>query len=368
MNHVRNLTPTGFLDAGAGMTRERAGLLAGEQVRVKDAISLLEDAREEISMHHSEKVEAKEFGEREISAHRPIRKMHVEQIDAYLQASKRFPEGRDLAELVKRLQAHNRPGELAQSQSRTPAHRFALLYAALHDARRRGLSADVVERLEEALEDLEWASRDEITAGLNSAHAAAEFGVTAERVETFQQTYADIVLGEHTLAQTLLVVLRRLTDAQGQDFRKGLKALLNALGADLKAAHSSTDPVRLQALVQDVYHLEVAGTVLEECITLAATLARRFGIDGVPPRELMQELVALTAERWLLPSRLRAMAERFGAAALLARIAFFTGSKAALRKMPVKVFADADTRLDVIDCLQSALDEAVAEEEEGQGE
>src|SRR5262249_47581028 len=155
--------------------------------------------------------------------------------------------------------------------------------------------------------------------------------------------YSDIVLGESTFAQTLLVVLQRLAGAQGEDFKRGLQALLRALGADLSATRPSTEPTRLQALVQDVYQLEVAGTVLENCTQLSQTIAQRYGIEGVIPMELMKELVALTNERWVVPARLRALAEKFRVIGLPERIAFHTGTKTVLRKMPPRVYADADS-------------------------
>jgi type III secretion protein W len=361
---IENHLALGHLEADAGVAIARAGVLGGQQVRVKDMASVLEDAREEISLHHSEKAEAKEFVEREIGGGVLVRVMRVEEVQAYLEATKRFRDPRELADIVRRLQSSARPGELARGASNTTTQRHALLQLALSDARKRGLTAEVSDRLEEALEALEHEFGDEIRAGYNTAAAAAEFATTAEGVETFQQVYADIVLGESSFAQTLTAVLRRLAGARGEDFGRGLQALLNALGADLKAERSSADPTRLRALVEDVYQLEVAGTVLEGCTQLSQLMGRLFRLDGVIPMELMQELVAMTSERWITPQRWRELAERWRIERLKARIVFHTGTKTLLRKMPVKVFADADARQAVLTCLQQVLDEEVAEEEE----
>jgi type III secretion protein W len=357
----------GHLGAGVGMTHERPGSLAGEQVRVKSAISVLEDAREEISMHHSEKVEAKVFGERRIAGGRPGTRLRIEQIEAYLEATRQHRDPRKLQEALTRLQTSRHPREQARREARAPAQQFALLQLALQDARKRLLPAQTLEQLEDALEDLEQESGDQIHAGLNTAVAAADFAPTAEGVETFQQAYTDIVLGEPTFAKTLQLVLQRLAGAEGEDFKRALKALLCALGADLSAARSSTDPVRLQALVQDVYQLEVAGTVLDGCAQLSQRMASQFNVAGVIPLALMQELVALTTERWITPQRLRALAQRFLVAHVRARIAFHTGTKTLLRKMPTKVFADAESREGVLGSVQLVLDEDAAEEEEGYG-
>jgi type III secretion protein W len=367
MTLVDNHHVGGRFDAGTGPARAQAGLLAGERVRVKDAISLLEDAREEIGMHHADKAEAKAFRERGIDGAARVRRMQIEQIQAYLDATRRFKDPAVLADLVKRMQSSPRPQDVAHGAAREPAQRHALLQLALDDAHTRGLPPEVLEQLEDALEELEHEAGPQIAAGLNTAQAAAEFAPTAEGVQNFQRAYADIVLGESSFAQTLLVVLRRLAGAEGEDFARGLQALLNALGADLQAVRPSADPARLRALVSDIYQIEVAGTVLEGCTQLSQSIARSFGIGGVVPMELMQELVTLTGERWVSTQRLRALAERFRIEMLKARIAFHTGNKGLLRKMPVKVFVDGDARLALLGCVQTLLDEEVAEEEEGYG-
>jgi len=356
---------TGRADVVA-MTRERAGSLSGEQVRVKekDAISVLEDAREEISMAHSEKVESKAFNQRRVGGAGTVRRMQIEQIQAYLDGTRRYPDPRELISLARRMQADGRPRDVAERASRSPSHQFALLQFALADAHRNGLPAEVTERLQEALEDLDHEFGAEVRAGLNTAQAAAEFGPTPAAFDDFQHAYTDIVLGEKTFAQTLLLVLQRLSGARGADFDRGLRALLGALGADLSAASASTDPVRLQSLVQDVYQLEVAGSVLESCNQLSRRIADRFGIETVEPLELMKDLVAFTSDRWVVPARMTSLAEKFHVAGLPERLAFHAGTRAVLRQMPVKVFNDAESRLDVLGTAQAVYDETAAAEEE----
>jgi type III secretion protein W len=349
------------------LSEDRAGSLAGEQVRPKDAISILEDAREEISMHHAEKVEAKESGEIEVSGETLADYIRVQQVETYLEASHKFQDPRELAEIIRRLQASRRPREMVKGETSSRPHQFALLRLAHADAEERDLGVDVIERLDEAMQDLGYESGPEILAGFNTVGAASEFDPSAEGVENFRQAYSDIVLGERTLAEMLQVVLKRLAGAEGDDLERGLKALLSALGADLAAARSSIDPLRLRALVQDIYQLEVAGSVLEDCRSLSASMARRFGIDSVVPMALMQELVAITNEKWLAPARLHAMAKRFAAAALAARIAFYSGTRRSMTRMPVHMFSDPDARESILKTFRLVVDEAVQEEEEQQG-
>ncbi|MGE0329460.1 MAG: TyeA family type III secretion system gatekeeper subunit [Ramlibacter sp.] len=351
----------------AGLTHDRAGSLAGEQVRISTAASILsEENREELGMHLADKIQGKTIKDRQVSGTRGVRRMQIEQIQAYLEATRRFPDPKALADLVRRMQTQAHPSDVAERASRSPAQQFALLQLALEDARTRGLGPDVLDRLQEALEDLDYEHGAAIQAGLNTAQVAADFAPDAEGVENFQQAYTDIVLGEKNFAQTLLTVLKRLPAARGDDFRNGLQALLLALGADLSAASPSRDVVRLQALVQDVYRLEVAGSVLDNCTRLSERVAQRHGLETVDALELMKELVSYTSERWVLPTRLTAMAERFQVAGLPERLAFHSGVRAIVRQMPELVFDSAEARLGVVETTQKVYDDTVRAEQDRQ--
>jgi type III secretion protein W len=234
----------------------------------------------------------------------------------------------------------------------------------LADAQKNGLPTDVVERLQDAIADLEMEAGPQIRAGLNSMATAGAHGRDAGEVAAFQSTYRDVVLGDASLAQTLNLVIERLGGPQGEDFSRGLQGLIKALGADLSAARPSTDANRLQALVQDLYQLEVAATVLDGCRELSATLATKHGQSGMEPVALMKDLVTVTGERWVGAARFTAMAERFNLQDVGAQIAFHTATKAMVREMPPKVFPDQEARQAVIDAAQGALDAAIDKEEE----
>lgn len=357
-------------DVQAVTGRQRSGSLNGEQVVVPPSseLSLLEYAREELSAAIAiHKGESKTFGQRKFGAGVGVRRMQIDQIQAYLDATRRHPDPKQLADTVKLLQDSARPRDVAQRASQSPAHWFALLQYALDDALRGNLASDVAERLRDALEDLELEYGSQIQAGLNTAQVAAEFAPDSEGVETFQRTYTDIVLGEQTFAQTLQLVLKRLGGAQGQDFQRGLQALLAALGAELAAVRASTQPERLQALVQDVYRLQVACTALEECAAIAKEVSQRFGILTVNPAELMKDLVTYTSDRWVMPGRLMELAQKFMVAGLPERLAFHRGTRNALRKLPVWVFLGLDERDSLLKAAQQVYDETVAAEEERLG-
>lgn len=350
-----SFTPSGM--------QAQTGTFRGEQVTVKDAASALADAAEEISLHHSEKVESKKHEERRIEGETPVRVMLVEQINAYLEAAKTFSDPQKLADLAKRMQSgQDNPRELARQQSRDPSHQYVLLQHALADGQAKGAPAPALERLQDAIADLEMEAGPQIRAGLNTIGIASSLGGSAEEIAAFQSNYRDVVLGDNSLAQTLKLVLERMTGKGSEDFSRDLGNLIKALGADLSAARPSTDSNRLQAMVQDLYQLEVIVTVMDGCKEL---VAKTGGSGGTAASfELTKELVAVTGEKWVGSARFVGMADRLNVHDIGARIAFQTGIKSLLREIPPKVFPDPDVRQSIIGAAQEALDLAIDQEEQ----
>lgn len=347
----------------------RTGSFQGELVTVKDEASVLADAAEEISLHHSEKAEQKRFAERNCQPEQPFAVLQAQEIMAYLEACQAFDDPQKLAALAKRMQSgQENPRELARQQSRDPAQQYMLMQHALRDGAQSGAAPEALEELCDALADLEMEAGPQIRAGINTIGTAREHAHGAEDIARFQATYQDVVLGHPSLAQTLQLVLERLGGPTGEDFARGLQGLVKALGADLAATRPSQDGNRLQALVQDLYQLEVTATVLDGCKELNAALTTRFGTRGFEPVQLMKELVAVSGEKWVSASRFTGLADRLGVSGgtngVGASIAFQTAVKALVRDLPTKVFPDADVRQSTLNAVQEALDQAIDQEEE----
>ena len=109
--------------------------------------------------------------------------------------------------------------------------------------------------------------------------------------------------------------------------------------------------------------MEVLSTVLENCQTLARRMDAQHGLK-LDAGAVMQDLVSAAGERWSTGSRFGGIADRHGASETVPKILFLSGTKALLRDMPPKVFADADARFNTVKSVQEALDEAIAIEEE----
>jgi type III secretion protein W len=254
--------------------------------------------------------------------------------------------------------------ELARQQSRDPTTQYVLLQNALVDARKNSAEDSVINRLEDALEDLEFNAGPQIRAGLNTVDIASERSESSSEFQVFQDTYRDIALGDATLSGTLKLVLERLAK-NGTEMRKGLDDLIRSLGADISATRPSTDKTRLQTLVQDLYQLSVSATVLDSCGELSDSLESKFGCTKFMPVDLMKELITITSERWVSASRFNSLGENFGISEnTQALIYFLTSNKTMLCKLPPIIFQSDEFRQGVIDAVQKSLDEAIDKEDD----
>ncbi len=382
------------LHQGAAQDGGRAsvGSFGGQQVQVDTAESVLADAAEEISLHHSEKAESKHSSQRKKEAAHKQEVMSAEAIMAYMDAADAHEDPEQLVHLARRiLSRQNTPtgqaghgqrglregggpqqparrtrgrqedaGEEVRGVYRNPTQQILALQYILQMGEREHAPEEVLEELREELDELELEHGARARADINTIEAAAQGGAGAGEVQAFQDTYRDVVLGENSLAATLQLALGRFGEG---DFSAGLARLTQALGQDLAAARPSTDPARLQSLVQDLYHLGVASTVLDGCRELHARLQGDQGPLPATPVQLMQSLVGASAEKWISASRFTGLSSEFGAAAVQPQIQFLTGVKALMRDMPPKVFIDADQRQTVLQAVQDALDAAIEREE-----
>ncbi|WP_144630575.1 type III secretion system gatekeeper subunit SctW [Bordetella genomosp. 13] len=365
MNRIDGPLSNGFTSlaaqANAGQAQSRAGTLMGETaVQVEGEFSLA-DSAEELSLHMAEKTEDKHHSERKVKGDRPLELLDTSEIVDALSHGKDGDAQQKLEELVKKLMTgQGSPRQLAGQAFGDISQQYLGLQYALRQGERDGADPAILEAIRDALADMEIESGPEIRAGLNSLQSAGEFADDAAGVQQFQSTYRDLVLGEQTLSKTLDLALERFG---GEDVGRGLAQLTAALGHDLAAARPSTDANRLQALVSDLYHLEVAATVLDSCHELSGKLQQTTG-RGLDATRLMRDLVSVSNEKWVSESRFTSMAMQHGVSSIEGRISFHAGIKTMLRELPVQIYPDSDTRLSIINASQAALDIAIDEEDQ----
>lgn len=323
-------------------------------------VSILSDAAEELCLYVAERIEHKSLDEREIDAESSLNLMKTEDASAYLMHAKAFKEPKQLIDLIRLLwSGQETPKELALRTGCSRAEEYALLQYAVQEGMAHGAHRSILDGLREDLLELELHHGPEIRSSLNTIHATSEFGETREKVLTFQKTYRDVVLGQPSLAKTLNILLERLAGLDGVEFLRGLHGMIKAAGQDLAALRPSCDMKRLQLLIQDLYHLEVATTFVEGCQTASADMARIHGCTAIRPVPLMQDLVAITDEKWVAANRFINLAKKFDAMTPTAQLAFLSATHNLMRTLPVKVYPDTDARWKILGASQEALDAAI---------
>jgi len=341
--------------------QQQVGTMLGQATVAVAGEFSLADSAEELSLHMAEKTEDKHHSERKMRGDAPLQTLSTEAILAYLAGTHDADAQEKLVELARfLLGGKGDPRQAAGRAFGDVSQQYLGLQYALRQGESEGAPEDVLDGLREALADLELESGPQIRAGLNTVSAASAYAEDSRGVAEFQRTYRDVVLGESSLAKTLALALERFG---GKDVGRGLQQLIQALGLDLAAARPSTSPDRLQSLMQDLYQLGTAVTVLDGCAELAAKLERDHG-KALDTERLMQDLVNVSNEKWVSEARFSGLAGSHGVVTVEGRIAFLGGVRALLKDLPVQVYADTDTRQSVLNAAQQALDTAIDEEYE----
>lgn len=356
----------GFVSAGQAQQTASTQLLP-------DISSTLADASEELTQSLSSKVQEKTLKERKAETASPLvllsRVQRLAMLNAMTGGSDQpAGEANQLAQALAKC-ALRQPGHVRrqaqQSGSDPSAQYLALLEAAdLIDEGRVGPDPGgrAGDALRESASELLAAHGREIRADVNTFEATRI--LSPDEAANFRSTYRDVVLGESAVNDTLRRLLDMVPNGQSHDYLKALETTRQALGLDLAAARPSGDPVRLQTLMSDLSHLKVISTVIDHCQEISHTLSQRHGLPTFSATSMTSELLALTSERWVDGSRFSSICKRLKMdQPLQVAVHFMTGTRGAIREMPIQVFGSMEARQSLLDACQSALDEAIDREE-----
>lgn len=361
-----------------GQGQVPTGLMQGQMVEQLDQASVLSDAAEELSQQFSSKVEEKTLRERRLGTAGKSPLLRREQIQALLQ---QLHEGEqndeqhqeDLLAMGRRILRN--PGQARQEVARhsgQASQQYLSLLEIAELLQEGALGPDVGHRaldaVQEAAAEIDTERGDAIWADINTVQAAQDHAAhTSEpgAAQSFRQTYRDAVLGASDLSGTLQHLLQAHKDRQGAAFTQVLNDMVKAIGADLAAARPSRDPVRLQALISDLYHLGVIATVIDACNALGQALHAEYGAPPLQASSLTSDLAGLSKERWVDAARFDSLARQHRCdAPASCLVAFLKGIRQAFTELPLQIFSSTEARQSVLDAAQLALDRAIDLEEE----
>ncbi len=355
----------------SGQGQMPTGLLQGQPVQQLDHASVLADAADELTQQFSTKAEEKSLRERRIGNAEKKSSLHSAEFQALLLALQSEHQNEEqqeeqllaLARRIQRQPARARQ-EAASLHKDASAQYLSLLEVAqlLREGQLTDVGGRTLAAVEEAADELEAEHGDAIWADINVLKASQEHQTLLDEpgaAQAFRQTYKEAVLGAADLSSTLRALLQLHKDRKGSAFAQVLQDMVKAMGADLAAVRPSRDPVKLQALLSDLYHLGVIATVLETCDELGHALQTQFNTPSIRASDLTSELAGLSAERWVDAARFDSLARQHRCdAPASCKVAFLAGIRRALKELPIQVFPSSEARQSVLDAAQLALDRA----------
>lgn len=354
---------------------------------IPDGPSLIEqlttDDLEEISMFASDESEDELFEEASDDFARTVERgtlASIVQVGRFMEQMRKSYTGAQLEGLAKRILQRGSAAQMREMLdeefgSDTSA-KYMMLQYVISYGEDRGESEERQRMAYEALcqlEEDEKGGRTGIQASINAANEGYQFGNTPEQVQQFCSTYKDAVLDSGNLAGILQIVLS-LVFPKGTDAMKAQNAkmyldaiqrLIRALGDDISATRPSREPEKLRILLKDLNGLQALNTVLENCLIFSKGMGKHFSVI-VEATRLMQELVEISADRWVTEDRFDQMPPRYGVKTFnhLEFVVFLKGVLKILGDIPVHIFPDAEVRKATVDGARSALDSAIVAEEE----
>lgn len=351
------------------LAQPEQGEYRGQPVQTApDAISLLEDAQEELTFSLAETVE-KKVNEREKGE-----KSHGEQrlLEMIKRLQETVPDMERSGELQRFLANLERaegqtPEEIlkqVKQEYKDPTHQYEALKAAKEYFAEDPARAELVKSLDAALEQLDREEGPAVRAGYNVSRTAAE----VERqgladLGQLRDTYRAHVLGFDSIIHSYEAIE---AEYGMKKFNETVDFLLKAIGADIEAQNPSTDPAALRQIHDDLFQVRMLGNIHSDMQSLVNRMKEEFGQRvRQEPGDLMKSLVGLLKQQFVADSHFRSIVEQTGMKPMEARIDFLREWNQELRKLPIKVFSQLDQRTKLLSAGQLALDALVAEEEEG---
>lgn len=145
-----------------------------------------------------------------------------------------------------------------------------------------------------------------------------------------------------------------------------VRQMLVALRADLEAALPSREPRWLARVLQDMGHMHLTSTLVEQLKELQTFMESRqdpMQRHPMDARALLGELVGLVEQGTAVPSQIERMVDAAGARLPQERIQLLVGLRRILMALPARLFNDTAHQTLLVGCVQHCLDQAIEAEE-----
>jgi type III secretion protein W len=383
-------------DAGDRESWVVSGNYRGEKVvHQRGVVSLLENVIEEGTLSESLVVQ-KQLLARKVASERmaEMNKKLLERAQVYM---RELPDMGGPEKFMQFLEQIRQGGRQSSRQLMQEAGEFfkdlSHQYAGLSFAREvleEGGQSELVASLRDAADELMKEHGPEIRAGLNISQTANEFAKQGfGNVQGLRDFYRDTVLNFDNLDDTYRSISENrdlyicsvcgytckkrppevcpACGAGGRDFiyneaemLNTVKFLVKAVGCDLQSRGPSISPVELKHVVDELYQLEVLGNVHKDCFNLLKNVQQQFEMRiESTAQDLMDQVMALRRESFVRGDDVIRDALPSDVKEIVAKIYFLREFLNLIKKIPLKVYDELESREKIIDAAQEALDTAI---------
>ena len=350
----------------SGQIAPLKGNYRGEHVGlVPDPVAMLEDAAEELTFAHSEKVE-KKLAKRKMGKSR-LKSFAMEQAERYLRQVPDLEKNKKLADFAKQISqlsattTQQQLREYAKQSYQDVSHQFLALSYARDLLQEEGTDPARIANLNEAIKQLEKQEGAAIRAGINVSRnandAAAQGGGSVQRL---RDLYRDVVIDYKSITQAYEQVAKK---HDGKKFMDAIDFLLGGLAAEISKDNRSLPKSRLKAIMDDIYQLKLLGGMYHQCTMLMKKVHENYqSALAHGGQALLQAILVLKEKRWYSDQLVEHIADDLEITPVQARIYFFNGLKDLVRLIPPKAFADENRRAELMESVQQVLDATIDKE------
>lgn len=335
------------------------GSFAGMKITVSDPMSLILNSAEEASFAMSEREETR-LEERKMKPKGPNTD-RVEQVEKYTRLMEKQGKQQTLDSFVSSL---SKKSDLDPRGAMQEARKFfgdsADAYTALQYADKELGDTLGHDLFAEAMDQLEDLAGKEIRTRLAAGVAALEHGALGD-AEDLKNLYGATLVD---LGSPVNIYDRVINDYGEDRFEEALAFLTRSLGNDMAATTINTDRVQLQGIARDLGTVQLLHGLNAQCKTLNACVEKGQGKSGLTTTELVKEVLKLRDTNFVGPFDIEGIADKVGVKEIEDRIGFFQDFSRVARDFSENLFPDSSGRLNIIEAIQTALDDAIAVEEE----
>ena len=359
---IQQQSVTSQQNVGFSASTAAVGSLFGNAAAVVESpMSLLADAAEELTFaaDTTDDFELDERKERD-----EIDEAMEERVKKYQELMRESGEAEQLDQLKDAIRAcEGREHALRQARQRFPDPSDA--WAALKEIRDElagdaSASAEMLRGVDEALAELEASDGPAIRSGICGALNAQEFdslGAPSELGALYRGAVCDFTDVNELYAH--------IQEKYGNDFEAALNFLYKALASDMAADVPSMEKTHLEHVNAGLGELRSLQSARSLCVKLLDRWADVHGVKDCPLDDmaLLGKIVGLRKEHFISGTQIARLADEARAPDIEHKVLFLQELLNTTRSFAPSLFDGNEGRMKVLDAVQDAVDNAIAEED-----